>query len=237
MARLDRLNLVGEMAASIGHELRNPMTTVRGFLQVLGGKPECMAYKEYFNLMIEELDRANSIITEFLTLARNKVIQLKPENLNRILDAITPLIQADAMIGDKYINVETGDIGELLLDEKEIRQLILNLVRNGLESMNPGGTLTIKTYQEDGEVVLAVQDQGKGIEPSLLEKLGTPFLTTKEDGTGLGLAVCFSIAERHGAAIKVETGRTGSTFSVRFARQAIAAPEVVVVEDSSETAA
>ncbi|NPV93185.1 MAG: PAS domain S-box protein [Firmicutes bacterium] len=216
MARLDRLNLVGEMAAGIGHELRNPMTTVRGFLQVLGGKPDCFQYKEYFDLMIEELDRANSIISEYLSLARNKAIDLKRHNLNPILEAITPLIQADAMITDKYISVETSEISDLLLDEKEIRQLILNLVRNGLESMQSGGTLKIKTFEDEGEVVLTVQDQGRGIDPSMLDKLGTPFLTTKDEGTGLGLAVCFSIAERHKATIKVETNSGGSTFAVRF---------------------
>lgn len=216
MAWLDRLNLVGEMAAGIGHELRNPMTTVRGFLQVLGGKPECQQYKEYFDLMIEELDRANSIISEFLSLARNKAIDLKPDNLNRIIESITPLIQADAMIGDKYINVEKGEISDLLLDEKEIRQLILNLVRNGLEAMSPGGTVNIKTFQEGEEVILSVQDQGRGIDASLLDKLGTPFLTTKDEGTGLGLAVCYSIAERHQASIKVETSSSGSNFLVIF---------------------
>jgi signal transduction histidine kinase len=82
--------------------------------------------------------------------------------------------------------------------------------------MPSGGTLKIKTYQDDQEVVLMVQDQGRGIDPSLLDKLGTPFLTTKDEGTGLGLAVCFSIAERHKATIKVETNSSGSTFSVRF---------------------
>jgi len=79
LTRLDQLNLVGEMAASIGHEVRNPLTTVRGFLQLLGKKKECTSFKEYFDLMIDELDRANSIISEFLSLAKNKSVKLEPQ--------------------------------------------------------------------------------------------------------------------------------------------------------------
>jgi PAS domain S-box-containing protein len=217
IARLDRLNLVGEMAAGIGHEIRNPMTTVRGFLQMLGEKDDCTKYKDYFELMIEELDRANSIISEFLSLAKNKAVEFKTQDLNRIVKVIMPLISADAMVTDKNIEVGLVDIPKLTLDEKEIRQLILNLVRNGFEAMSPGGTLTIKTFSEGDEVVLAVQDQGEGIGPDVLERIGTPFFTTKENGTGLGLAVCYSIAARHGAKITVDTGSTtGTTFYVRF---------------------
>ncbi len=216
MARLDRMNLVGEMAAGIGHEIRNPMTTVRGFLQLLSGKKDCAKHKEYFDLMIEELDRANSIITEFLSLAKNRVVELKNQNLNRIVRSISPLIEADGMVTDKHIAFELREIPGIPLDEKEIRQLIFNLARNGLEAMPPGGILSIRTFREDNQVVLAVQDLGKGIEPSVLEKIGTPFFTTKDNGTGLGLAVCYSIAASHNAKIDVETGVTGTTFYVRF---------------------
>jgi len=216
MARLDRLHLIGEMAAGIGHEIRNPMTTVRGFLQMLGNKEECANYKEYYILMIEELDRANTIITEFLSLAKNKAVDLKIQNLNSIVEALSPLIIADAMVHDKFVKVELGDIPDLPQDEKEMRQLILNLVRNGLEAMSPSGFLTISTYTDGEEVVLSVHDQGNGIDPEVFEKIGTPFFTTKEQGTGLGLAVCYSIAIRHNATIKAETSITGTTFLVRF---------------------
>lgn len=216
MARLDRLNLVGEMAAGIGHEIRNPMTTVRGFLQLMGEKDKYAQDKEFLQLMIEELDRANSIITEFLSLAKNKAVDLKEQNLNTIIESLFPLIQADALVSDKNIEKAAGKIPALFLDEKEIRQLILNLVRNGLEAMSSGGQLTISTYAEGEEVVLAVQDEGEGIAQETLEKLGTPFFTTKDQGTGLGLAVCYSIAARHNAAIRVETAATGTTFFVRF---------------------
>jgi PAS domain S-box-containing protein len=216
LARLDRLNLIGEMAAGIGHEIRNPMTTVKGFLQLFREKREFANYFEQLDLMVEEIDRANSIITEFLSLAKNKVIDLNRRSLNKIIKSLYPLIQADAMKSDNNIALELEDIPMLLLDEKEMRQVILNLVRNGLEAMQPGGNLTIRTFIEEGEVVLSVQDQGTGIKPEVLEKLGTPFFTTKDNGTGLGLAVCYSLAARHKARIDVDTGPLGTTFYFRF---------------------
>ncbi|MDA8096484.1 MAG: PAS domain S-box protein [Desulforudis sp.] len=216
MAYLDRLDLIGEMAAGIAHEIRNPMTSVRGFLQLFGEKAELSKYKSYFDLMIQELDRGNAIITEFLSLAKGKVINLKKQDLNTIVNSLLPLIQADAATRDNYIYTDLGDIPPLLLDSSEMRQLILNLSRNGLEAMLPGGNLTIKTYDEGESVVLAVQDEGQGIPPEIIEKIGAPFFTTKDYGTGLGLAVCYRIALRHDATIKVDTGSAGTTVFVRF---------------------
>ena len=216
LARLDGLNLVGQMAAGLGHEVRNPMTTVRGFLQLLGGKEDRKEYAAYYEQMIGELDRANLIVTEFLSLARDKPLKPELQNLNSILRSLAPLLLSDSVLHRMNIVLDLGDVPDLLLDGREIRQLILNLTCNGLEAMSPGGNLTINTYHEDGAVVLAVQDQGKGIDPALLEKLGTPFLSTKEDGTGLGLPACYRIAARHDAVIKVESGPAGTTFFVRF---------------------
>ncbi|MCL5056723.1 MAG: PAS domain S-box protein [Actinobacteria bacterium] len=216
MARLERLNLIGEMAAGIGHEVRNPMTTVRGFLQLLGNKQECARYRDFYDLMIEELDRANSIISEFLSLAKNRPVDLRPVNLNSVVNTLLPLIMADAANLDKNIKTELETIPSILLDEKEIRQLILNLVRNGLEAMSPGGSLTIKTSSDSTGFELSVADQGEGIKHEHLRRIGTPFFTTKENGTGLGLAVCYSIAARHNASIKVDTCPNGTTFSVKF---------------------
>jgi len=204
------------MAAGIGHEIRNPMTTVRGFLQLLGGKERYTQDKEFMNLMVDELDRCNAIITEYLTLAKDKSVELKRQCLNQKIRAIMPLLQADAMKQDKSIEVELNAIPYLVIDGNEIKQLILNLVRNGLEAMSPGGLLSIKTYRTDDEVILTVQDQGSGIAPEVLEKIGTPFFTTKDNGTGLGLAVCYSIAQRNNAKIDIETSASGTTFYVRF---------------------
>ncbi|WP_213023439.1 PAS domain S-box protein [Brevibacillus reuszeri] len=214
MIRLDRLNLIGEMAAGIAHEIRNPMTTVRGFLQLSNHSPHNPL--QYIDLMLNELDRANAIITEFLTLAKNKVNDKQIQDLNAIIESLFPLIQAEALLSDKYISLELGDCPPLAMDEKEIRQMILNLALNGLEAMSAGGRLSIKTHTENQKVVLEVRDQGTGIKPELIQKIGTPFFTTKETGTGLGLAICYSVADRHHAEIEVKTDHTGTIFFVRF---------------------
>ncbi|AJQ26461.1 HAMP domain-containing histidine kinase [Pelosinus fermentans] len=216
IARLDRLNIIGEMAAGIAHEVRNPMTTVRGFLQMLAKKDNDSPHFAFYGIMIEELDRANGIITEFLSLAKNKAVNLEYTNLNQIIEAIVPLIEADARISNKSIVLELSEIPELLIDEKEIRQVILNMVRNGLEAMNEKGKVRIKTYCEENVVVMAIADQGPGIKTEILENIGIPFQTTKESGTGLGLPVCYSIAARHNAKITVETGSKGTEFFIKF---------------------
>ena len=131
MARLDRLNLVGQMAAGIGHEIRNPMTTVRGYLQLLGSRPGNAHQKSTFDLMISELDRANGIITEFLSLAQTKRTELKSQNLNDILNNLYPLLQADTFTQNKQICFIPGEIPYLELNVNKITQLVLNLTRNG----------------------------------------------------------------------------------------------------------
>ncbi len=216
MTQLDRLNIVGELAAGIGHEVRNPLTTVRGYLQVFQHKTEFEKYQEQLNTMIEELDRANTIITEFLSLAKNKKVEFKQTNLNTILKSLFPLLQADAYRRGHELFVDFNEIPKIKVDEKEIRQLVLNLVRNSFEAMNDKGEVTIRTYQQDNFIVLEVEDNGTGIPPEVLEKIGTPFVTTKENGTGLGLPVCYRIAENHGARISLATGLQGTTFSVVF---------------------
>ncbi|MFL0364130.1 GAF domain-containing protein [Pseudobacillus sp. 179-B 2D1 NHS] len=217
LKRLSSLDLIGQMAAGISHEIRNPMTTVRGFLQLLKKEDRFDEYNHYFNLMIEELDRANSIITEFLSMGNTRTSDLQMQDLNALIHDMTPLIKVDAFSQNKIIKIHTTPIPELLLNRNEIRQLLINLYRNGLEAMSEGQTLTIKTYKEGNDnVVLTVQDQGTGIEPEILEKLGTPFFTTKDNGTGLGLGVCYAIAARHHAKIETQTGPEGTTFFIKF---------------------
>ncbi|HEY4552541.1 MAG TPA: ATP-binding protein, partial [Bacillaceae bacterium] len=216
LRRLSSLDLIGQMAAGISHEIRNPMTTVRGFLQLLLQEDKFESYHGYFKLMIEEIDRANSIITEFLSMGNTRTSNLQVLNLNSIIHDITPLIKVDALSQDKLVKVVTEDIPDLLLNRNEIRQLLINLYRNGLEAMSIGQVLTIRTYKDEDHVVLAVQDEGKGISPDILEKLGTPFFTTKDEGTGLGLGVCYGIAARHNAKIEIETGADGTVFFIKF---------------------
>lgn len=216
MARQDRLNLMGQMAAGIGHEIRNPMTTVRGYLQLLGTKPEYEARKPTFSLMISELDQANAIITEFLSLARTKQTERKRQDLNGILTKLYPLLEVDASTQNKQISFIPGEIPNLELNGNEITQLVLNLTHNGFEAMPERGCLKVISYLLDGKVVLAIADEGCGIPPENLRKLGTPFFTTKDTGTGLGLATCYKIVESHNAKIEIESSSRGTTFFIFF---------------------
>lgn len=216
MKRLDQLRLLGEMAAGVSHEIRNPINGVRAYLQLLQRKNEFIKYNGDFSIMIEELDRANLLINEFLNIGRTNTSEFKEEKLNSVLQALVPLIRADAAQTGITVIWETCDLPPFAMNVKEIRQIILNLSRNGTEAMAPGGSLFIKTYLENGQVVLLVKDQGKGIKPEILKNLGTPFLTDKENGNGIGLSICYSIAARHQAKIEVETNAGGTAFYIRF---------------------
>lgn len=217
--RLNNLDMLGQMADSIAHEVRNPITTVRGFLRhysrnLLDEK------KNAFGLLIEELDRANSIITEYLLLSRNKAPLLEEKSLSLLVTELRQLFEAYALEEGKNIIIEVAAEKETILtmDVKEIKQLLANLVRNALEATPPQGLIKVLVYREENYVVLSVEDNGTGIEPEILAKLGTPFLTTKSRGTGLGLSICYCIAARHHAEITVSTSTKGTMFIVRFLR-------------------
>ena len=217
VAKLERLNIIGQLAAGLAHEVRNPMTTIRGFLQLLQNKTELLTYKNYFDLMIEELDRTNSIITDFLSIAKNKPKELKRKSLNKLLASLFPLLRADAYSKGKKCIFEPGDLVDLDIDNG-MTQLVLNFARNGLEAMPPNGCLTMSTFMDGQNAVLSIKDEGTGIKTENMSKLGTPFFTTKEGGTGMGLPICYSIADRHNALIEVKSGPDGTTFLVRFPR-------------------
>ncbi len=216
ITRIDRLNLVGEMAAGFAHEIRNPITTIKGFLQLFREQDRYAQDRERLNLMLEELEAVNAIITEFILLSEDKALEKKRQSLNKRLKHIFPLIQAEAIEQANSVQMELGNIPHVILDSNEINQLILNLARNGLEAMSPGGQLSIKTFRSKDGVVLAVQDQGTGIAPEIMPRIGTPFFTTRADAAGLGLAKCYSIANRHNAKIDFKTDSNGTTFYVRF---------------------
>ncbi|MEQ8237314.1 MAG: ATP-binding protein, partial [Syntrophomonadaceae bacterium] len=216
ISRLDHLNLMGQMAASIAHEVRNPLTSIRGFLQLFESHYSYRADKETIALMIEEVDRINDIISTFLSLAQKNTLTFKLQSLNKTVSNLMPLIMTDALKSDVYIETELNDVAPSLIDANEIRQLLINLVRNGIEAMGEGGTLKIKVSEDSNGVSLAVLDQGTGIPDDVLDKIGTPFFTTKLNGTGLGLAVCYSIAEKHGARMSFDTGPDGTSFQVTF---------------------
>lgn len=217
MSRLDKLTLIGEMAAGVAHEIRNPLTVVKGYLQRFQAKcPE--EIKGQYGLILSELGRVETIITDFLSLAGNKTSALKRQDLNDIIRELQPLMAADAAEHGVALQVELSPkSASLLLDEKEIKQLILNLVRNGTEATAGKGTINIITQVKKKTIELMVTDGGVGIPPELINKIFNPFFTTKQHGTGLGLSVCAGIVKRHGGSLEVKSvPNQGTSFIVRF---------------------
>jgi PAS domain S-box-containing protein len=214
---VERLGLVGQMAASITHEIRNPMAVVRGFLQLMREKSPA-SLEHYYRIVMEELDRANGIINDFLSLAQNRVVKMELYRLHEIISELTPLLWADANLRGQSIEVRLDENAPLLmLNHKEIKQLILNLGRNAMEAMGEKGKLTLEMRLQPDGVELYVTDTGPGIPPAQKERLFEPFFTTKSKGTGLGLSLCLSIMERHGGRINVESEEgLGTTFIVFF---------------------
>lgn len=231
--KMERLSLVGQMAASITHEIRNPMAVIRGFVQLLNERSPS-EQRSYFRIVMEELDRANAIINDFLSLAQNRIVEKETSSLQSVLKDMMPLIWADANMRGQSVELVLCEEQDVLeLNGKEIKQLILNLARNGLEAMDEKGVLKIETRDLGDRVQLLVADMGNGIPQEKLERLFEPFYTTKEQGTGLGLALCLSIAERHDGRIEVESRvGEGTTFIVTFCKQGYAcwAPAAAAAE-------
>jgi two-component system, sporulation sensor kinase E len=222
LGNMERLRLVGQMAASITHEIRNPMAVVRGFLQLMHEKSPG-SLDRYYLIIMEELDRANGIINDFLSLAQNRVSEKEDCNLHKIIHELSPLLWADANLRGQSIELELAEnMPELRLNAKEIKQLILNLARNGMEAMEDKGQLTLQTRISQEIVELMVKDTGPGITQSEIDKLFVPFFTTKDQGTGLGLVLCLSIVQRHQGKISVhsEVG-IGTTFTVKIPRDRV----------------
>ncbi len=217
LSHVEQLSLVGKMAASITHEIRNPMAVVRGFLQLMKEKSP-PSLDHYYLIVMEELDRANTIINDFLALAQNRVVEKELGDLDAVVNELLPLMWADANLrGQSIVFHSHGNLPRMGMNSREIKQLILNLARNGMEAMGDSGEMTIETDLVNNEIVMRIGDTGPGIASDRIDKLFEPFYTTKSKGTGLGLSLCLSIAERHHGRITVDSVEgQGTTFSVIF---------------------
>lgn len=210
--------LTSEMAAKIAHEIKNPITTIRALLELskLAQKP---IPQDKIKVIIQEIDRINAIITDFLSLGKNKKSTYETHNIETIISEMRDLLDAKATQMHKHIIYELKPTGKVMIDIREISQLILNIVLNGLEAMeSQGSNLTIKTDNSNRHVYLHISDQGPGIEPLDLKNIWKPFYTTKANGTGLGLAICRKLAAKNDAEILIRSGKNGTTFSIKFDR-------------------
>jgi len=202
----ERLAVVGRMAAGIVHELRNPMTAVRGFAQLLKEKKggEAQPYVDY---IIEEIDSCSRIIGNFLKLARPNPLHPRNGQVNRLVEEIAAMTEPRAFL--QHVKVET-DLAERMpdcfFDAAQMKQVLLNLVDNALEAMKEGGVLQFKTRRFDSLFAeITVRDTGCGIPEADLKKIGLPFFSTRENGTGLGLFICQAIVQAHKGRIEIES--------------------------------
>lgn len=214
--RLEELNLVGKIAGSVAHEVRNPLTVVRGQLQLLSWDKSLKKHAEKIETMIIEIDRAVEILTELLYMSRPSQLRLEPSNINEVLEKLYQLLKAEALMNLHEVIYELNPVADVMLDKKRFRQVVYNLVNNGLQAMENHNSIIVSTYSRDNKVYFSVKDHGKGIPPEVLKRIGTPFLTTKASGTGLGLASCYNIVAKHGAAMEIDTGPGGTTFTIIF---------------------
>lgn len=219
LIQMEKFSLVAELAAGTAHEIRNPMTTLRGFLQILCQefRPDSKGY-EYCELMIEEIDRANSIIKEFLLLTKPTALNLKKTDLHLILEEIFLLIESKSLLESVEIQKEYAKESIYVQAvPAQIKQVFLNLATNAIHAMPSGGRLTIATRTKKDKAVISFSDTGCGIEENQLTKVFDPFYTTKENGTGLGLTISYGIIENHQGRIYVDSipGK-GTTFTIEL---------------------
>ena len=221
LAKSEKLSTIGEMAAGMAHEIRNPLTTVRGFVQMINQKHQQMGLNEfddYMNLIMAEVDRVNQIIKDFLNLAKPKETQIQPLDINSLLSEVIFLMENEALRQGIEINrVLAPSLPPVAGDKDQLSQVFVNIISNAFQAMGEKGILTIQsvTSQDQSRVIIDFIDNGTGIPEDLLGKIFDPFVSTKEEGTGLGLAISNRIIVEHRGEIKVtsEPG-SGATFSI-----------------------
>ncbi|MBO8169857.1 MAG: PAS domain-containing protein [Thermoanaerobacteraceae bacterium] len=214
-------SVLREVAAELAHEVKNPLTTIKGFLQLAYFEGKQLP-DEHFKLVLDELDRTLNLISEFRDLNRKEEIECTALNPAEIIRDMIALLKNEAVSKNVTIETELDDSFEVCWDEKKTKQVLLNLMRNGFEAMPDGGVLRVAmNYQEDRELVrITVADTGVGMDKETLEKLGQPFFTTKEGGTGLGLTLTKSFLNQMGGTLEVVSQKgKGSTFIVTLPKK------------------
>lgn len=210
LRRSDKLNIAGHLAAGVAHEIRNPLTAIKGFIQL---SRSGQLKSDFHNVILAEIDQIERIITEFLLLAKPQSSNFHRTGLQPLTEHVLTLVQAQANMSNVEVAAEFGtDIPDIYGDENKLKQVFVNLMKNAIESMNDGGTVTLKVERKgDLDVMVRIEDEGVGISEELRKKLGEPFYSTKEKGTGLGLMVSFKIISEHHGHIDFQHAKGGGT--------------------------
>jgi len=215
--RTDRMVSIGQMAAGIAHEIRNPLASLTGSIQVLKEEtPQGDSNRNLMNIIIRESERLNRLVTDFLLFAQPPKHEFSPIILHRLIDETLQMLKnSPTFNGHISISSALSHEATVLGDANQLKQVFWNLLLNAVQEMEGGGELVVLLEREKDSVKLSVSDSGRGIDSQDKGKIFEPFFTTKESGTGLGLAIVHRIVETHGGRIRVdsEIGR-GTTFTV-----------------------
>ncbi|WP_226659482.1 ATP-binding protein [Guptibacillus hwajinpoensis] len=214
---LEKLSVAGKMAAAIAHEIRNPLTTVKGLLQFISSETEDVKVKNYAPLMLEEIERTNKIITDYLMLIKPTKNDYEHVDLNKVVKDTTALTEVLASYYDVKIHYE--EKGEFLIwgNSQELKQCFINLIKNAIESIEGEGLIlvTLQNGTKKGTVDIVIRDNGAGMSEEQLEKIGLPFYTTKSKGTGLGTMITNRLIRNVGGHVHyTSTQGIGTTVTV-----------------------
>ncbi|MBD1383297.1 ATP-binding protein [Metabacillus arenae] len=205
MFQTEKLKLAGEMAAGVAHEIRNPITVLQGFLQLFHEKNH--GDQKHTKIMLSELKRMNEIVSEFLVLSKPQAVQQSQFSIKEIIDETLQLFETEALLKGVQLEFQdnSGDL-ELYGDRNQIKQVIINLLKNACDAMPNGGMVHVEVAAEDQKYIsIKVVDNGMGIPSDLLGKIQTPFFTTKEKGTGLGLVITEKIINQHNGELCIQS--------------------------------
>jgi two-component system, sporulation sensor kinase A len=207
----EKLLIAGQLAAGIAHEVRNPLTAIKGFLQLV--EDNFSENKTYFDIICSEINRIETILSELLTLAKPKEMEYRKYSLYRLIDEVITLLDTEALMNNVEIkSLTTSELPTILCDESQLKQVFINFIKNSIEAMPNGGKVTIEVAnQTENEIKLLFRDTGCGIPEQLLKRIEEPFFTTKEKGTGLGLMISKQIIENHHGRIQYHSNGHGTT--------------------------
>ncbi|WP_010282878.1 PAS domain S-box protein [Bacillus timonensis] len=218
MIKSEKLSIAGQLAAGIAHEIRNPLTAIKGFLQLFNDDFQGKQY--YFDIIFSELNRIELILSELLLLAKPSEVKFKNKDIRTILRDVVTLLETQAILQNIQINIDfMNEESIITCDENQIKQVFINLIKNSIDAMENGGHIFIRTMVTKDSIYILFIDEGCGIPKSILDRIGEPFYTTKEKGTGLGLMVSYNIIENHNGEIKVDSKENeGTTFEIKLPR-------------------
>jgi two-component system, sporulation sensor kinase A len=205
LQKTEKLSLVGELAAGIAHEIRNPLTSLRGFVQLFQKEDASGARRLYYEVMLSEIDRINEITSEFLVLAKPTNETFSLSSIAKKLDHVITLFEGQAHLYNIEINKDFDESLPMVHSQSSLKQVFINILKNAFESMPNGGAVLVQAKRMDKGVCIRFRDQGCGIPSDQLAKIGTPFYTTKETGTGLGMMVSQRIVQNHKGMMQIES--------------------------------